>query len=74
MTYYNPEQTNIHERIQQGFLSDTREGRKQRFFAWYNAHKDYESFDGHEAQKREQDAGITANDWREYHASFKAEF
>ncbi len=74
MTYLAPDQMTINDRLQAGFFSDTATGRKQKFFAWFDAHKDYESFDGHEAQRREQDAGITALDWASYHASFHVEF
>lgn len=61
-------------RVQEGFYTRTIDTRKQKFFAWYSANCDYESFDGHEAQRREQEAGITAMDWAEYHASFRTEF
>lgn len=64
----------INERLAAGFLSDTPIGKKQQFFAWFDANKDYESFDGHEAQKREQEAGVTPTDWAAYHNSFHVEF
>lgn len=64
----------ISERLQAGFLSDSREGRVQAYFAWYNANKDYEHFDGQEAQRREMEAGVTQADWNAYHRSFEAQF
>lgn len=65
MTYYNPATETLIDRLSTDFLSDTPAGKKMAFFAWFDAHKDYESFDGHEAQKREMDAGVTAMDWAE---------
>lgn len=64
----------ITERLSAGFLSDTPTGRKQAFFAWFDANSGYEDFDGHEAQRREAAANITPRDWAEYHASFTADF
>ena len=76
MTAYNPppSQLTINELNARGFLSDTRDGRVQKFFAWYDANKDREDFDGHEAQEREAEAGVTAADWTAYRDSFDIEF
>ncbi len=74
MTYYDPSQATISDRLEAGFLSDTPLGKKQKFFAWYSANKDYESFDGHEAQRLEQEAGVTQTDWDAYRNSFEIQF
>jgi hypothetical protein len=73
MTYYNPEQTNIHERIQQGFLSDTREGKLQKFFAAYD-HWNPDVDDGSDLQAIEHELGITPEEWKRYRDDWEIAF
>lgn len=64
----------INERINRGFLSDRPESKKQIFFAAYDRWKDSPDDDGQFIQKMEHEAGVTAEDWREYQASFSPQF
>lgn len=64
----------IHDRLQRGFLTDTREGRVAQFFAAYDTWRMSDDDDALEIQRLEHNAGITAADWEAYHKSFRAEF
>lgn len=64
----------IHDKLERGFLSDTRDGRKQKFFAAYDTWRMSDNDDAHDIQRMEHEAGITQADWKAYHASFRTEF
>ena len=74
MTYLDPNQSTILDRLQAGFLSESPEGKKQLFFAKYDSWRMSDNDDAHEIQRLEHEAGITQADWQEYHASFRTEF
>jgi hypothetical protein len=76
MTAYNPppSELTVNELLERGFLSETPEGKKQAFFAYYETWNFDEDDDGQELQRREQEAGVTLADWKAYRESFKPEF
>ena len=67
------EELTINERINRGFLSDTREGRIQMFFAKYD-HWNSEVDDGSEIQEMAFDLGITPEEWATHRESFTVQF
>lgn len=67
------QQETISERIQAGFLSDTREGKVQMFFAKYDRWNP-EVSDGSELQEMAFDLGITPEEWAAHRESSTVQF